>query len=187
MRIGVLASGHGSILEALLAANLPVVTVVVDRACRASEVAAAAGITPEALERRSFGADFDRLAYTEALVDTLRVHHVEMVVMAGWATVLDKPIFDAWPGRILNTHPSLLPSFRGWHAVEEALAAGVKVTGCTVHIVTPEVDAGPILAQEAVPVLPDDTVESLHERIKSVERRLYPATIAFLGKDWSSR
>ena len=80
--------------------------------------------------------------------------------------------------RVLNTHPALLPAFPGWHAVEDALAAGVKVTGCTVHVATAEVDAGPIVAQEAVPVLAGDTVESLHERIKAVERRLYPDTIA---------
>jgi phosphoribosylglycinamide formyltransferase-1 len=97
--------------------------------------------------------------------------------MAGFMTVLDKPVFDAFPGRVLNTHPALLPAFKGAHAVDEALAAGVKVTGCTVHLATPEVDDGPILAQEAVPVLPGDTVESLHERIKAVERRLYPHTI----------
>ena len=78
---------------------------------------------------------------------------------------------------MLNTHPALLPAFKGWHAVESALEAGVKVTGCTVHVATSEVDDGPILAQEAVPVLPDDTAESLHERIKVVERRLYVDTI----------
>ena len=97
--------------------------------------------------------------------------------MAGFMTILEKPIFDAFPGRVLNTHPSLLPSFRGAHPVEEALAAGVKVTGCTIHIAVPDVDAGPILAQEAVPVLADDTTDTLHERIKDVERRLYPQTI----------
>src|SRR5205814_561600 len=94
-----------------------------------------------------------------------------------------KPIHDAYPGRILNTHPALLPAFPGWHAVDEALAAGVKVTGCTVHVAGVEVDTGPILAQEAVPVLPDDTKETLHERIKEVERRLYPETIeAFIAR-----
>ena len=97
--------------------------------------------------------------------------------MAGFGTILDKPIHDAYEGRILNTHPALLPSFPGWHAVEQALAAGVKLTGCTVHLATLEVDAGPILAQEAVAVLPDDDAASLHERIKAVERRLYPRTI----------
>src|SRR5204862_1111661 len=105
---------------------------------------------------------------------------VGLVVMAGFGTVLDKPVHDAYPGQILNTHPALLPAFRGWHAVEEALAAGVKVTGCTVHVATLEVDDGPILAQEAVPVLPDDTVETLHERIKEVERRIYPEVLRAL-------
>jgi phosphoribosylglycinamide formyltransferase 1 len=84
---------------------------------------------------------------------------------------------EAYAGRVLNTHPALLPAFPGWHAVRDALAYGVKVTGTTVHVATGEVDAGPILAQEAVPVEPGDTEETLHERIKVVERRLYPATI----------
>jgi phosphoribosylglycinamide formyltransferase-1 len=86
-------------------------------------------------------------------------------------------VHDAFPNRILNTHPALLPSFKGWHAVEAALDYGVKVSGCTVHVATLEMDAGPILAQEAVPVLPGDTAAELHERIKQVERRLYPDTI----------
>ncbi len=97
--------------------------------------------------------------------------------MAGFGTVFGQAMLDAYPDRILNTHPALLPSFKGWRAVEDALAYGVKVTGCTVHVTTLEVDAGPILAQEAVPVHDDDTVETLHERIKAVERRLYPETI----------
>ena len=115
--------------------------------------------------------------FTHQVVDALQRHEVELVAMAGFMTILEKPIFDAFPGRVLNTHPSLLPSFRGAHPVEEALAAGVKVTGCTIHIAVPDVDAGPILAQEAVPVLADDTTDTLHERIKDVERRLYPQTI----------
>ena len=97
--------------------------------------------------------------------------------MAGFGTILGADIFSVYPGRILNTHPALLPAFKGWHAVRDALAAGVKVTGCTVHIATEAVDEGPILAQEAVLVEPGDTEETLHERIKSVERRLYPETI----------
>jgi phosphoribosylglycinamide formyltransferase-1 len=177
VRIGVLASGSGTILEAILQADLPVAVVLVDRPCRATEVAADAGVAAEVVERRSFGKDFDRVAYTNEVVDALERHGAELVVMAGFGTILEKPIHDAFPGRVLNTHPSLLPAFPGWHSVEEALAAGVKVTGTTVHVAVPEVDAGPILAQEAVPVLPDDTVDTLHERIKSVERRLYPATI----------
>src|SRR5437763_10984392 len=177
MRIGVLASGGGSNLEAILATGLPVAAVVVDRPCRATELADAAGIPWELVERKSFGADFDRSAYTEEVVDALQRHDVELVVMAGFGTILEKQIHDAFPQRILNTHPSLLPAFPGWHSVEDALAAGVKVTGCTIHIAVPEVDSGPILAQEAVPVLDDDTVDTLHERIKAVEHRLYPDTI----------
>lgn len=177
MHIGVLASGGGTILQAILESGIPVDVVVVDRPCPATDVAEQAGIEWVLVERPSFGPSFDRLAYTEQIVDVLRQRDIELVVMAGFMTILDKPIFDAWPDAIVNTHPALLPSFRGAHAVEESLAAGVKVTGCTVHIATYEVDSGPILAQEAVPVLPDDTAESLHERIKDVERRIYPATI----------
>jgi phosphoribosylglycinamide formyltransferase-1 len=175
--LGVLASGSGTNLQAILDAGLRVEVVVVDRECRATEVAAAAGVPAELVERTSFGSDFDRLAYTHQVVDVLQRYDVDVVAMAGYGTILDKPIHDAFEGRILNTHPALLPAFPGWHSVEEALAYGVKVTGCTVHIATLEVDAGPILAQEAVPVLPGDTVDSLHERIKEVERRLYPETI----------
>jgi phosphoribosylglycinamide formyltransferase 1 len=117
------------------------------------------------------------VAFTHAVVDALAEHGVEVVVMAGFMTILEKPIFDAFDGKVLNTHPSLLPAFRGAHAVPDALAAGVKVTGCTVHVATLEVDCGPILAQEAVPVLEGDTAETLPERIKEVEHRLYPETI----------
>ena len=114
------------------------------------------------------------------VVDELARHEVDLVAMAGFGTILEKPVHDAYPDRIVNTHPALLPAFKGWHAVEDAFAAGVKVTGCTVHFARLDVDDGPILAQEAVPVLPDDTVESLHERIKDVERRLYPSVLADL-------
>lgn len=177
MRIGVLASSGGTNLQAILRAGLPVVAVIVDRPCGATEVAEAAGVPAELVMRESYGRDFDRGAYTEGVVEALERHGVELVVMAGFGTVLDKQIHDAYPSRILNTHPALLPAFPGWHAVEEALAYGVKVTGCTVHLATLEVDSGPILAQEAVPVFADDTPETLHERIKEVEHRLYPETI----------
>ena len=129
------------------------------------------------VERASYGSDFDRDAYTAAVVDVLQAHTIDLVVMAGFGTIFSAAIHEAFPDRILNTHPALLPSFKGWHGVRDALAYGVKVTGCTVHVATLEVDAGPILAQEAVPVLPGDDEESLHERIKAVERRLYPETI----------
>jgi phosphoribosylglycinamide formyltransferase-1 len=177
MRIGVLASGSGTLLDAILSDEIPVVVVVVDRPCPAIQVSEARNVPAVLVERDSFGESFDRVAYTERVVDVLQAHDVDLVVMAGFGTIFEKPIHDAFPGRILNTHPALLPAFPGWHGVSDALEHGVKVTGCTVHVATLEVDAGPILAQEAVPVLPDDTVETLHERIKDVERRLYPATI----------
>ena len=178
MRIGVLASGSGTILEAMLDRALPVVVVVVDRPCGAVEVADRAGVDARVVEREDFGPDFDRVAYSKQIVDVLHEAEVDLVAMAGFGTILDEPVFDAFRGRILNTHPALLPSFPGWHGVADALAYGVKVTGCTVHVATLEVDAGPIVAQEPVTVLADDTVDTLHERIKAVERRLYPATLA---------
>lgn len=177
MRIGVLASGAGTILEAILEARLPVAVVLVDRRCGAEAVAGTAGVAVEVVERRDFTASFDRDAYSAAVVAALAPHRVDVVAMAGFGTILTGVFHDAYPARVLNTHPALLPAFKGWHAVEDALAAGVKETGCTVHLATVEVDEGPILASEAVPVLGGDDVASLHERIKAVERRLYPATL----------
>jgi phosphoribosylglycinamide formyltransferase 1 len=184
-RIGVLASGSGTILHALLAADLPIVVVLVDRECGAIEVARAAGVPVEVVERTTFGRDFDRVAYTHAVVDALARFDVDLIAMAGFGTILEKPVHDAFPDQIVNTHPALLPAFKGWHAVDDALAAGVKVTGCTVHIARLEVDDGPILAQEAVPVYDDDTVDTLQERIKEVERRLYPEVLRRLADDGS--
>ena len=177
MRIAVLASGSGTLLEAILDDGIPVALVVVDRPSRALEVASDHGIEPVLVERTDFGGGFDRTAYTQQVADVLVAHEIDLVVMAGFGTILAEPVHDAFPHRVLNTHPALLPSFKGWHAVRDALAYGVKVTGCTIHVATLEVDAGPILAQEAVAVLPGDSVATLHERIKDVERRLYPATI----------
>jgi phosphoribosylglycinamide formyltransferase-1 len=175
--LGVLASGTGTILGAILDAGLPVAVVVLDRRCPAAELARCAGVPVETVERESFGAAFDRDAFTHRIVDALKRHDVDVVAMAGFGTVLGPAVFDVFSGRVLNTHPALLPAFKGWHAVSDALEAGVKVTGCTVHVATEHVDDGPILAQEAVPVLEGDTETTLHERIKVVERRLYPRTV----------
>jgi phosphoribosylglycinamide formyltransferase 1 len=177
-----LASGSGTILGAMLDRGLPIAVVLTDRPCGAVAVAEQRNIPVDLVPRASFGADFDRVAYTHEVVDALARRRVDLIAMAGFGTILSKPIHDAFPDQIVNTHPALLPAFKGWHAVEDALAAGVKVTGCTVHLARLEVDDGPILAQEAVPVLPDDTVETLHERIKEVERRLYPAVLQELIK-----
>jgi phosphoribosylglycinamide formyltransferase-1 len=175
--VAVLVSGTGSILDAMIDAGVPVALVAADRPCRGLTIAADAGIATALVERERFDAAFDRDAYSRQLAEVLVSHRVDLVAMAGFGTVLTQPMQDAFGGRLLNTHPALLPSFKGWHAVRDALAYGVKVTGCTVHVAGLDVDTGRILAQEAVAVLDGDTESSLQERIKEVERRLYPATI----------
>lgn len=164
----------------MLDRGVPVGVVVADRPCTGLDVARRAGVAVELVDRKpwgGFGRGFDRLGYTRAVAGVLRRHAPDLVAMAGFGTVLEQPVHDAFPGRILNTHPALLPAFPGWHAVEDALAAGATRSGCTVHVATLEMDAGPVLAQQEVPVLPGDTVETLHERIKEVERVLYPSTV----------
>jgi len=185
MNVAVLASGSGTILEAMLHAGVPVDLVVTDRQCRALAVAAAAGVASTLVERTDYGATFDRDAYTVRVATELAANDIDLVVMAGFGTIFGAPMYERFAGRVLNTHPSLLPSFPGWHAVGDALAYGVKVTGCTVHVAELEVDAGPILAQEALAVAADDSVESLHERIKVIERDLYVATVlTILDRNW---
>jgi phosphoribosylglycinamide formyltransferase-1 len=177
MRLAVLASGSGTLLDAMATAGLPIDLVMVDRHCAVEDVAERHNLTLEVCERLDFTVDFDRDSFTEQVVKTLRTHGIDLIAMAGWGTILGAAAFDAFPEQIINTHPALLPSFKGWHGVRDALAAGVKVTGCTVHVATEAVDDGPILAQEAVRVEPDDTEAKLHERIKAVERRIYTETI----------
>jgi phosphoribosylglycinamide formyltransferase-1 len=167
----------------MLDRQLPIVIALADRPCGALGIAERAGIGAELVQRTDFGSGFDRVAYTKEVVAALEGYDVDLVAIAGFGTILSEPFVDSYGGRAVNTHPALLPAFKGWHAVRDALAAGVKVTGCTVHLVTEDVDAGPILAQEAVPVLDDDTEETLHERIKEVERRLYPDVIERLVRE----
>ena len=177
MNVGALVSGHGTLLHAIVDGGIAPTVVVADRPCAALDWSAKRGLATELVERTSFKADFDRDAYTSQLVEALKRHEVDLVVMAGFGTITSNELYEVYDKRVLNTHPALLPAFKGWHAVRDALAAGVKVTGCTVHVATLEVDSGPILAQEPVAVLADDDEATLHERIKEVERRLYPATI----------
>jgi len=167
----------------MLDRNLSIEVVIADRRCRALEIAESAGVAAVLVERTDYSADFDRVEYTHRVVEVLERHAVELVAVAGFGTILSKPFIDAYGGRAVNTHPALLPAFKGWHAVRDALDHGVKITGTTVHLVTEDVDSGPILAQEAVPVLPDDTEDTLHERIKAVERRLYPEVVARLAAE----
>jgi len=166
----------------MFGAGLPVCVVLSDRPCPALALAEEQGVAAELVDRSGFGGfgpGFDRDGFTATLAATLVAHQVDLVAMAGFGTVLGEAVHRAYPDRILNTHPALLPAFPGWHGVRDALAAHVPETGCTVHLATLEMDAGPILAQEVVPVLPGDTEETLHERIKVVERTLYPATVAW--------
>jgi len=170
--IGVLVSGKGSNLQALLDAGLPVVAVAsnntkaeaLDRAARAGvEAAAFPAVEFESRERRD-----------EELAEWLAERGVELVVLAGYMQLLSAPFLERFPGRILNVHPSLLPAFPGAHAVEDALAHGVKVTGATVHFVDEGIDTGPIVFQEAVEVREGDSAGTLHARIQQVEHRLLP-------------
>jgi phosphoribosylglycinamide formyltransferase-1 len=173
--IGVLVSGTGTNLQALLDARLPVVAVASNNTkAQALDRAARAGI-----EAAAFPAvEFDSREHRDAeLAEWLAERDVQLVVLAGYMHLLTAPFLERFSGRILNVHPSLLPAFPGAHAVEEALAHGVKVTGATVHFVDEGIDTGPIVLQEAVPVLDDDTPETLHARIQAVEHRLLPEAV----------
>jgi len=191
-RLVVLASGTGSLLGALLeaaAGDYPgrVVAVGGDRACPALEVAAAASIP---FFRVRLGDHADRAAWDTALTEAVAQHEPDLVVSAGFMKILGPQFLSRFDGRVVNTHPALLPAFPGARAVPDAIDYGVRVTGCTVHLVDSGMDTGPILAQEAVAVYEDDTAETLHERIKDVERRLLVDVLAALatrGVTWTGR
>ncbi|WP_319944735.1 phosphoribosylglycinamide formyltransferase [Nocardia macrotermitis] len=177
----VLASGAGTLLRSLLAAaaaaDYParVVAVGVDRPCAATDHAVAAGIPHF---RIGLGEYPDREAWDAALTEAVAAYAPDLVVSAGFMKILGPAFLSRFGGRVINTHPALLPSFPGAHGVRDALAYGVRVTGSTVHLVDSGVDTGPILAQEAVAVLPEDDEDTLHERIKVVERRLLAQVVA---------
>lgn len=181
----VLISGTGSTLAALLQASrdtdcpYEVVGVIADKDAPGLDHARRAGI-PTTVVR--LADHVDRAAWDQALADAVAEHRPQLVVLAGFMKLLGAPLLEAYPGRIINTHPALLPSFPGAHGVRDALAHGVKITGATVHRVVPEVDAGQILAQTAVAVAPEDDEDSLHERIKAAERELLVDTVAQLSR-----
>ena len=186
-RVGVLISGRGSNLAALLeAARDPaypaaIALVLSNRADAAGLAhAASAGVAARAIDHRPFGAD--RAAHEAALDAALREAGVELVCLAGYMRRLTPLLVRAWAGRMLNIHPSLLPAFPGLDTHARALEAGVKLHGCTVHLVTEGVDEGPILAQAAVPVLAGDTEAALAARVLVQEHRLYPAALAALAR-----
>ena len=176
-RLVVLVSGSGTNMAALVRAcergEVPgqVVAVLADRDCEGLARARGAGIHAEAVLPADSASRED---WNAALLARVLAHDPDLVVSAGFMRILGPAFVGALAGRLVNLHPSLLPRFPGAHAVRDALAAGVDVTGTTVHFVDEHVDHGEVIAQEAVPVLPGDTEETLHERIKRIERRLLP-------------
>jgi phosphoribosylglycinamide formyltransferase 1 len=185
LRVGVLVSGRGSNLQALIeAARDPlyparVVMVCANRDCAALEIAKKAGVSRQLLRLADFP---DRKTRDLAMVKTLRLHGVELVVCAGYDAILERTFTAEFAGRIINIHPSLLPDFAGtMDAVTMALEAGVAETGCTIHVVTKDVDQGPILAQRRVEIRRDDTVESLRGRIQAEEHVLLPVVVKRLA------
>lgn len=176
--IGVLVSGRGTNLQALLDEGLPVAAVASNNTkAQALDRAVRAGIEAAAFPAAEFPS---REARDAEMGEWLAEREVELVVLAGYMQLLTGTFLERFPERIVNVHPSLLPSFPGAHAVEDALAHGVRVTGATVHLVDEGIDTGPILLQEAVRVEDGDTAETLHARIQEVEHRLLPAAVRML-------
>lgn len=187
LRLGVLVSGGGtnlqSILDAIELGELDAqVTVVVSSRADAYglERARNAGVPAVHLDGRRFATIVE---YNHVLRETLDQHEVEAVIMAGYMRLLGREVLDAFPGRVLNIHPALLPSFPGASGVADAWTYGVKVTGVTVHFADEEFDTGPIIAQEVVRIEDDDTVETVEAKIHSLEHRIYPAAIQLLAED----
>lgn len=185
LRVGVLVSGRGSNLQALIEAGKDpmyparVVMVCANRDCVALDLAKKAGVSRQVFRLANFP---DRKARDLAMAKTLRMHDVELVVCAGYDAILERAFTRQFAGRTINIHPSLLPDFAGtMDAVAMALQSGVTESGCTVHVVTDDVDQGPILAQRRVEVRPDDTVESLRARIRDEEHTLLPVVVKHLA------
>ena len=182
-RVVVLASGTGSLLASLIAAAVDdyparVVAVGFDRDCPAAEIAAAASVPNFTVRLADYP---NRDAWDAAITDATAAHSPDLVVSAGFMKILGPQFLSRFTRRIVNTHPALLPAFPGAHGVADALAYGVKVTGCTVHLVDAGTDTGPILAQQSVPVLDGDDEETLHERIKVTERQLLVEVVAAIA------
>ncbi|MBS28557.1 MAG: phosphoribosylglycinamide formyltransferase [Alphaproteobacteria bacterium] len=187
LKLGVLISGRGSNLQALITAcaesEFPaeIVLVISNKPdAKGLEHATAAGITTEVVEHGDYA---DRESFDREVDARLRSASVELVCLAGFMRLLSTWFTDSWHDRVINIHPSLLPAFKGIDAHAQALAAGVRLSGCTVHIVRPEMDAGPILVQAAVPVLPGDTEDDLSARILAVEHRCYPLAVRLLAEN----
>ena len=173
--IGVLVSGEGTNLQALLDAGLPIVAVASNKpGVRALERAEAAKIATAVFAAQDYASRDDR---DVALAEWLQAQGVELVVCAGYMHLFRKPFFDYYGGRIVNTHSAPLPEFPGAHPIEDVLAAGVDETAATIHYVDEGIDTGPVIAAERVPVRPEDTVDTLRERVQAVEHRLLPEVV----------
>ena len=173
--IGVLVSGEGTNLQALLDAGLPIAAVASNKpGVRALERAEAAKIATAVFAARDYASRDDR---DVALAEWLQAQGVELVVCAGYMHLFRKPFFDYYGGRIVNTHSAPLPEFPGAHPIEDVLAAGVDETAATIHYVDEGIDTGPVIAAERVPVRPEDTVDTLRERVQAVEHRLLPEVV----------
>lgn len=186
LRLGVLISGRGSNLQALIdAAAAPgypaeIALVLSNRPdAQGLARAAAAGLPTAAVDHKRFP---DRAAFDAELDRTLRGHGVELVCLAGFLRLLTRGFVEAWSDRMINIHPSLLPAFKGLHTHARALAAGVRVVGCTVHYVRPEMDEGPIIVQAAVPVLAGDDEDKLAARVLEAEHRCYPLAVRWIAE-----
>lgn len=179
----ILISGRGSNMQAILRAKLPLGIAAVlsnDAMAPGLEIARAAGIPTAAVNHRAYA---DRAAFDEHLAAQIDRHDPDIVVLAGFMRILGQAFVQRYAGRLVNIHPSLLPAFPGLHTHRRALEAGVRLHGCTVHFVTAEVDHGPIIAQAAVPVLPDDDEDVLAARVLEQEHRIYPQALAWLARD----
>jgi phosphoribosylglycinamide formyltransferase-1 len=186
LRIGILISGRGSnmaaLIEAAKAADYPAeIALVVSNVADAPGLALAqqAGVPTAVVPHRG---QPDRETFDRAVSAELERHGVELVALAGFLRIFSPWFPTHWAGRLINIHPSLLPSFKGLHVQQQAIDAGVRLSGCTVHFVIPDLDAGPVIAQAAVPVLPDDTEATLSARILRQEHRLYPLVVRWFGE-----
>ena len=187
MRLGILISGRGSNFEAIAGAiarrklDAEIAIVISNRAAAAGlDIARERGIPMRVIESRGM----EREAYDKLVIEELRTHEVDLVCLAGFMRLLSAAFVQAFPNRVLNIHPSLLPAFPGLDAQRQALEYGVKITGCTVHIVDEFLDSGPILVQSAVPVLDTDTVDTLSARILAQEHVIYPKAIGYIVDRW---
>jgi len=186
LSIVILISGRGSNMEAILKARLPldIRAVIANRPDAGGlQTASAAGCATEVVDHTLFSS---RDAFDNALAARIDHHRPDLIVLAGFMRILGRAFIERYPNKILNIHPSLLPAFPGLHTHRQALEAGVRIHGATVHIVTPELDAGPILAQVAVPVAADDDEDSLGARVLRQEHVIYPAVLRRLAENVTS-